>query len=77
MNTMIQCPVCCEELNHADWEGNDGCCFHCGMHINSPADWIQQRRGLDALRSRLELRPNFRRETRPAFASFEARRIYA
>ncbi|MEM6885376.1 MAG: hypothetical protein AAF571_10115 [Verrucomicrobiota bacterium] len=77
MNTMIQCPTCCEELNHADWEANDGCCFHCGEAIESPSDWIQQRRSLGALRSRLELRPNFSRQHQPSTITFEPRRLYA
>lgn len=77
MNTMIHCPTCSEEMNHADWEANNGCCYHCGSPIHSPEDWIQQRRSLGALRSRLDLRPNFRRQVEPSSIALDPRRIYA
>ncbi len=55
MNTLIQCPCCYEEMNHADWQASEGSCPHCGKATPSTSGWLTHRRDMGAYRARVAL----------------------
>ncbi|NJK90913.1 MAG: hypothetical protein HC904_03180 [Blastochloris sp.] len=56
MEHNIHCPHCQEDMNHADWEANNGQCLHCDHNIEPEWQVIRrQRNPLTQARHRIQL----------------------